>query len=256
MPDIDPRVPGRGATRGNRDLSFSINVFCLTIAHVEHSELKIQIGELLQLQPRDGEDSRRLHVNLIGYLPGASLLVTTPMVAGKVMLIREGQPFVVRVMVGNRIVGFTTTVLRTCSRPYPYLHLSYPDEMEQITVRKAQRVRVRLFASLKNANPDFQPDKPQSATIVDISTSGALMVSSEQLGEIDDRVTVICAIKVAGTEKLLSLPATIRNVHVEHSDEHGEHSYYHGLELNLQKEQDIFALHGFVYEQIVKTQSE
>lgn len=223
---------------------------------MEHTDLKIQVGELLQLQPRDGDDARRLHVSLIGYLHGVSLLVTTPMAADKVMIIREGQPFVARMMAGNRIVGFATTVLRTCSRPFPYLHLSYPEEMEQITVRKAQRVRVKLFASLKNTNPDFQFDKPQSGTIVDISTSGALLVSSDQLGEIDDKVSVNCAIKIAGAEKLLSLPAVIRNVHIEPSEEHGEHSYYHGLELNLESQQDIFALHGYVYEQIVKAQSE
>jgi len=222
---------------------------------VEYTDLKIQVGEPLQLQPRDGGDSRRLHVNLIGYLAGTSLLVTTPMTADKIMIIREGQPFVVRVMVGNRIVGFTTTVLRTCSRPFPYLHLSYPEEMEQITVRQAQRVRVKLFASLKNSNPDFQFDKPKSATIVDLSTSGALLVSSEQLGETEDKVTVNCAVKIADTEKLLTLPAIIRNVHIEPSEEHGEHSFYHGLELKLKTEQDKFALHGFVYEQIVREQS-
>ena len=223
---------------------------------MENNELKIQVGELLQLQQRDGADSKRLHVKLIGYLPGASLLVTTPTVADKVMIIREGQPFVVRVMVGNRIVGFTTTVVRSCSRPYPYLHLSYPDEMEQITVRKAQRVRVKLFASMKNANPDFQSEKPQSGTVVDLSTSGALLVADEQLGDLDDEVIVSCAIKVADIEKLLSMPAIIRNVHVDQSEEHGEHSYYHGLELKVKEQQDAVALHGFVYEQIVKMQSE
>ena len=220
------------------------------------ADLKIQVGEPLQLQPRDGEDSRRMHVRVIGYLPGASLLVTTPKVKDKVMIIREGQPFVVRTMVGNRIVGFTTTVLRSCARPFPYLHLSYPEEMEQITVRKAQRVRVKLFASLKNSNPDFQFEKPHPATIVDISTTGALLLSTEQLGEVGDEVLLNCAFKIGGTEKLLTICSLVRNVHVDHSEELGQDSYYHGLEFDLKGQQDAFALHGFVYEQIVKAQSE
>ncbi len=222
---------------------------------VEHTELKIQVGESLQLQPHDGEDTRRWHVKLIGYLPGASLLVTTPMSGDKVMIIREGQRFVVRMMVGNRIVGFTTSVLLNCSRPFPYLHLAYPKEMQQITVRKAQRVAVKLFASLKNSNPDFQFDKPRSGTIIDISTSGALMRSGEQLGEVDDAVTLNCAVKIAGREKLLSLPAIIRNVLVEQNDVNGERSFHYGLELLPENQQDTFALHGFVYEQIVKEQT-
>ncbi|MGD8937672.1 MAG: flagellar brake protein, partial [Thiogranum sp.] len=75
---------------------------------MDYSDLKMQVGETLQLQPRDGEDSRRMQVRLIGYLPGASLLVTTPKVGDKVMIVREGQPYVVRMMIGNRIVGFAT----------------------------------------------------------------------------------------------------------------------------------------------------
>jgi len=226
------------------------------MSRMDYSDLKMQVGETLQLQPRDGEDSRRVQVRLIGYLPGASLLVTTPKAGDKVMIVREGQPYVVRMMIGNRIVGFATTVLRSCARPFPYLHLSYPGEVEQITVRKAQRVRVRLFASLKNSNPAFQVEKPRTGTIVDMSTAGALMVAAEPLGEIGDEVSISCVFKISGAEKLLSLPAFIRNVHVGQSEVHGEGSYYHGLEFDLKDQQDTFILHGFVYEQIVKAHSE
>jgi len=224
---------------------------------MEYTDLKLQVGEPLQLQPRDGDGGRRLSVKVIGYLPGQSLLVTTPRVKEKVMIIREGQPFVVRMMVGNRIVGFATTVLRSCARPYPYLHLSYPEEMEQIVVRKAQRVRVKLFASLKNTNPDFQSDKPSPVTIVDISTAGALAIATGQLGDVGDKVIVTCAIRIGGAEKLLTLQSILRNVHVEELDADSPHGkFYHGLEFDLKDQQETFALHGFVYEQIVKAQSE
>ena len=196
-----------------------------------HSDLKLHVGEPLQLQPRDGEGSRRVHVKVIGYLPGHSLIVTTPRIKNKVMIMREGQPFVARVMIGNRIVGFATTVLRSCAVPYPYLHLSYPEEMEQITVRKAQRVRVKLFASLKNSNPQFQAEKPQPVTVIDISTSGAQVVASEAVGEVGDQVQLNCLVKVGKAEKLLALPALLRNVHLE--DEHGAENYSHGLEFEL-----------------------
>lgn len=223
---------------------------------MDYSDLKIQVGETLQLQPRDGEDSRRLQVKLIGYVRGASLLVTTPTIGGKTMFMREGQPFVVRMLAGKRIVGFTSTILRTCTRPFPYLHMAYPEQVEQITVRKAERVRVKLFASLKNANPDYQFEKPRSGTIIDISTTGALMVAGEPLGVSGDEVVVRCALKIGGNEKLLSLPGVMRNIHVGQSEEHGSGSYYHGLEFRITEEQETFALHGYVYEQIVKAHSE
>ena len=244
-----------GPPRWEAFICIGINTFCYTMESMSHSDLKLHVGEPLQLQPRDGgERSRRVQVKVIGYLPGHSLLVTTPRVKDKVMIIREGQPFVARVMIGNRIVGFATTVLRSCAVPYPYLHLSYPEEMEQITVRKAQRVRVKLFASAKNSNPEFESEKPRPVTVVDISTSGAQIIAGEPLGDVGDRLQLNCLIKVGTSEKLLAIPALLRNVHLE--DESGSESYSHGLEFELTDQQDIFALHGFVYEQIVKLQSD
>ena len=223
---------------------------------MEHHDLKIQVGEAVHLQPRDGEDSRRMNVRIIGYMVGVSLLVTTPKVRDKVMIIREGQPFVVRMMMGNQIVGFATRVLRTCTRPFHSLHLSCPEEMEQITVRKAQRVRVKLFASLKNPNPAFQSDKPQTGTIVDISISGAMLIADEPMGEVGDEVSLGCAVKIGDYEKLLEIPARIRSMHVDDNDELGGDCCFHGLEFDMHDKQDMFALHGFVYEQIVKSLSE
>ena len=224
---------------------------------MEPLDLRLQIGESLHLQTRDGDEARRLHVRVIGYLPGHSLVVATPRVNNKVMIMREGQPFVVRVLVGNRVVGFTTRVLRSCARPYPYLHLEYPQEMEQIVVRKAPRVRVKLFASLKNENPAYKFDKPHSATVVDISTSGAQLLADAQLGEVGDAVSITSVIKVGEAEKLLTIPAKLRNVHVEHPEEGpGEASYSHGLEFRIANQDDLFVLHGYVYEQIIKSQSD
>ena len=152
------------------------------------------------------------------------------------------------------IFGFTSSVLHVCSTPYPYLHLSYPEEMEQITVRKAQRVRVKLFASAKNSNPEFQSEKPRPVTVVDISTSGAQVIADQPLGDVGDRLQLNCLIKVGTSEKLLAIPALLRNVHLE--DDRWSESYSHGMQFELIDQQDIFPLHGFVYEQIVKLQSD
>lgn len=219
-------------------------------------ELRLQVGELLQLQARDGESSRRMQVRVIGYLPGQSLIVTTPRSKGNVIIMREGQPFVGRMLVGNRIVGFATKVLRSCARPYPYLHLAYPEELEQIVVRQAQRIAVRLFVSVDNDNPEFK-HLHHRAQAVDISTSGALLLAGEALGEVGDRLLLTCAVKIGDTEKLLRIPSWLRNVQTTQDDDHViDESYYHGVEFDIQDQQDALALHGFVYEQIVKAQTE
>jgi len=129
--------------------------------------------------------------------------------------------------------------------------------MEQIVVRTAQRVGIKVFASLKNDNPDFQSDKPRSATIIDMSTSNAMVAASKALGEVGDEVVLTCVLKIVGADKLMTIPAVLRNVDIEKSqDASREESYYHGLEFKIKDQQDTIALHGFVYEQIVKAQAE
>ena len=197
---------------------------------MNHSELKLNIGDMLQMQYLGDENRERLHVKVVGYLPGKSLIVTTPQVDGRVLMIREGQLFVVRILSGNRVVGFNTSVLRSSAVPYPYMHLAYPEEMEQIVVRKAQRVRVRLFASIKNDNPDYGFERPQPATLGDLSVSGSLISAHQRLGDPGDDVQVSFAFKLGGIEKLVSITAKIRNVHHEAAEEGGEEDYYHGVE--------------------------
>ena len=76
-------------------------------------------------------------------------------------------------------------------------------------------------------------------------------------GAVDDKVIVTSVLKFAGTEKMLAIPAILRNVHTEKAhDATQELTYYHGLEFDIKDQQDVITLHGFVYENIVKSQSD
>lgn len=217
-----------------------------------HADLKLNIGDVLQLQYLDGEE--RLQVQVIGYLAGQSLIVTTPKMEGRVLMMREGQPFAVRILSGNRVVGFNTRVLRSHANPYPYMHLAYPEEMEQTVIRKAQRVTIKLHASVENDNPLFGFDKPQPATLKDMSTAGALLDANQMLAEPEDEVVLSVVVTLGEMEKLLELPCKVRNVRSERG-EHGLEVFHHGLEFLVLPEADTLVVHGFVYEQIVKALS-
>ena len=65
-------------------------------AEVRFEEIRLPVGESLQLQWLAGEQSIRHYSRLIGYVKGQSVLVTAPTVNGKVVLMREGQAVLVR----------------------------------------------------------------------------------------------------------------------------------------------------------------
>ena len=150
-----------------------------------NENLALEIGDTLQMQFLTSVGDERHYVKVMGYAVDKSVLVTAPRVNGRQLEVREGEKIVARLMVGNDIVGFTGKVLRVCSNPYRYLHLSYPKDMQAITVRKALRVNISMIASLRSSleNGDFNHDAvPRSITIVDLSTTGALFYLARYIG--------------------------------------------------------------------------
>ncbi len=211
------------------------------------NRLELQIGDALQLQFVTDEQKRRHYSKVIGYLQGHSVLITTPRVDGNIILAREDQVVIVRMMTGNEVYGFTTQILSTSLRPYPYLHLAYPKEMEHITVRKAERISIRLVGSAEPETSDTEKSKTHSVVILDMSTSGAMIEVKKPIGDMGDIITLSTKIEVGGKEEYISLPCVIRNV--IHKDD--ESHYKHGLEFQLLDQKDHFVLYGYVYEQML-----
>jgi c-di-GMP-binding flagellar brake protein YcgR len=217
---------------------------------VQSPEIKLQVGATLQLQFADDERKERRYVRLIGYLPAQSIIVTTPRAEGKVMLIREGQLFTVRLLAGNAVYAFTATVMRVHTRPYPYLHLSYPKKIESIVLRKAHRVATKLIVVVENENPDKAAGKAKSAVIRDISTAGAQLTASESLGELGETISIAVRVEVGGVEQYLTLPAIIRRKFIEKPEEKPNEETY-GVEFQFVEDNDRLILHGFVYERLI-----
>jgi len=214
----------------------------------DDTQLELQIGDSLQLQFVADEQKRRHYAKVIGYLQGRSVLITTPRVEGNIMLIREDQMVIVRMMTGNQVYGFTTQILQSNLRPYAYLHLAYPKEMEHITVRKAERISINLIGSAELESAEGEEERATCSVLIhDMSTSGAMIEVKSPLGEIGDIITLSCKIKVGGKEEYISVPCIIRNV----IHKNGDANFKHGLEYQLLEQQEHFIIYGFVYENMI-----
>lgn len=222
---------------------------------MESGGLALEIGSTLQLQFLTDESNTRHYVKVIGYLQERSVLVTTPQVQGKIMLVREGQAINVRSLSGSNVVAFTTAVMSSHVKPYPYLHLAYPKEMQAITVRKAQRVSCRTTATVRACGPDVLEAEARTQSIAvaveDMSTTGALLICSSRLGEIKHLLTVEMKLNVSDIEEELNIVAVIRNIRERKDDAGNVSEYLHGVEFQFADRQESIMLHAFICEQIV-----
>jgi c-di-GMP-binding flagellar brake protein YcgR len=188
----------------------------------------LQVGDVLQLQfapPSDIQD--RYATTLIGLLPGQSLIITAPRKQGKTIMVREGQAFTVRMLQGSNIFGFVARVLKVSAKPFPYLHLAYPDDVETVVVRNAPRVSTEIHATV--SKPLEGDTTEQAVIIADISNTGARVMHSEKLGEVGTVIQVTHPVLVCGGEDTLKAMGVIRNVR-DMKQEKGDPVFVHGIE--------------------------
>jgi c-di-GMP-binding flagellar brake protein YcgR len=214
--------------------------------------LKMQVGDVVQLQRivPEKEQESRYTVTVIGFVPGKSILVTAPVIKGKVQFVLEDQRFAVRTLRGSNVIGFVATVMHTAVKPYPYLHLSFPEEVESIAVRNAERVETNMPALVKNTkNPD-ETHHWQPALIKDLSATGARFESFTHLGENGERLQIRFKLEVCNAEENIDLVAKIRNhTLITSGTDAGGVLYSTGTEFHMVNRFQQVLLHDHILEQ-------
>jgi c-di-GMP-binding flagellar brake protein YcgR len=204
-------------------------------------------GESLQMSSLS-DPGARYYVKYIGCLEKQSIIVTTPVVDGGALLMKEGQIYTFRAFSGKNIYSFNGGILRSCHAPYPYLHISYPSSVQAVPVRKAQRIKTNLIVSMLPENAD-ENTKPKAGMISDLSPHGAQVDTPLELGELADKLKLSFRLKATELDVYLSLNATIRSIR---KDEAGTPRLNHyGIEFNDLTQHDGVFVRNFIYQKMI-----
>ena len=205
-------------------------------------EIRLDIGDTLQLQAQGDAGQARYYVKLIGYLKGKSVIVSTPTQDGKVLLMREGQGFVVRMFSGKSVYAFGTTIYKVANVPFPHLHLSYPAQVRGLVVRRGARARVNLICAVIGAD-----GRPHAASLVDLSTGGAMLTAKVPIGVKDEKISIKFRVVVSDVEQYLTIPALLRSVHFGAHQEGEAPLVSHGVQFDDLSHAEQVVLSAFVY---------
>lgn len=207
------------------------------------ADMKLGIGDRLQIQLPTHLQSERAFVRVVGYLENVSLLVTAPSRNGRRMDLLENEILVVRAFSRQSAFAFNCSILRVCKLPFDYLHLSFPRRIQGTVIRKSTRVRAGFDA-------EFGASATR-ATIVNISSTGALVSADQSLGAAGDNVTLRFRVHLHDVDSGLEVAARILNVSQEDGAE-GQCVYGHGIEFQNLKPNDRMIVTSFVYQQIIE----
>ncbi|HRQ48488.1 MAG TPA: flagellar brake protein, partial [Rhodocyclaceae bacterium] len=125
-------APGSGAT--NKPVAEPPQIFTF-------ADMKLGIGDRLQIQLPAHLQSERAFVRVVGYLENTSLIVTAPSRNGVRLELLENEVLIVRAFSRQSAFAFNCSILRVCKLPFDYLHLSFPRRIQGTVIRKSTRVR-------------------------------------------------------------------------------------------------------------------
>ncbi|MDH4285663.1 MAG: flagellar brake protein, partial [Gallionellaceae bacterium] len=148
--------------------------------------IKPQVWERVQLCMYVGSTPVHYSAHLIGYIKGVSIMVTTPLVNGIPITLRDGEQVEVRMVTGSNICIFSTALQRICISPHHYMHLEYPSTVHVQELRKSPRARVNFSATATNAQGG-----QEIVHIVNLSLHGAQIHVPAKVGQKGDSLKLV-----------------------------------------------------------------
>ena len=127
-----------------------------------------RVGTPVQLTVSMKGQMRSAYSVLLGFRSGRFLLVELPSVEGRALVITQSSPVRVRYLLDGRLLGFSCESLKVQFTPEKLIFLNYPSRVDQLALRKHERVRVSLPTLVRIGDDPTQ----FSAETRDLSVSG------------------------------------------------------------------------------------
>lgn len=216
-------------------------------------DMKLKAEDRLQLEPPAQLARERFLVKVIGFLRGASLLVTTPITTNGLRLqLMEGEKVVMRSFSGQNAFGFACTIERIIKIPYEYLHLSFPDNIQGIVIRKAPRVKTRIIAAVQDNSSGAV--EQVSALISDISANGVSLDAKRPLGDKGSILNLAFRVHLHNVDAYLSVKGVIRAVLSSDDNDDAAKTglIRHGIEFKELQPNDSVVLQSMIYQQMIE----
>jgi c-di-GMP-binding flagellar brake protein YcgR len=214
--------------------------------------VNFMVGSTVFLSSSNTEDSCVYEARVIGYADKQSLMITLPKQHNTPLLVTAGDKFVARYVGDENAYAFETEVMQICDKPFGYIHLSYPEGVQGVMLRRSQRVDLN-----KEEQPSIRLSMHDgsgsiSVSMADISLAGARLTSGQRLGCIDDKFSI--DMHLGQSDKPVSLPCVIRYVRTEISE--GDAGvYHHGVEFEAMDAQAQTFINRFITDHVQQQRS-
>jgi hypothetical protein len=204
-------------------------------------DMRLTVGDALQLSPPSHVGGNRCKVRLIGYVLDKTLMVEAPLSSQWPESLMEGDPVTISVFNGQAAFGFSVYVDKIIRQPFEYLHLSFPKEIIGKIVRTSRRIQTEFAVTIAG--------HPSPAVISNLSIGGAEVRATGNPGELGATISLSLVLKSNGVEAPLSLQAVIRSSKQDRDGAEG--AVRCGVQFQHLQPSDVAALQSVVLQELV-----
>jgi hypothetical protein len=207
-----------------------------TILRMPLKALGLRSGMALQTR-RLVEGTSKKEAQFFGAIEGKGVMVGPQSADATQTGMEEGEVCVVRGFTGQYEFSFLSKVLQTFEKPFAYALLAYPAQVDARKVRQSMRTKVSWPTTARPAT--VAPDaSARLVELVDISTDGAMVGTTEPLGAIGELVELVMDVTVDGDPVQLRLHGKI----CHHNRPVGQDHFFAGLAFQGASQNDKLVL--------------
>jgi len=177
------------------------------ISRLPLRSLGLKPGMAMQTR-RIVEGAKKKESQYFGAIEGKGVMVGPLGSEGAKTELEEGEVCVVRGFTGQYEYSFLTKVLQTFEKPFAYALLAYPAQVDARLVRQSMRVKCSWPSTVSVPKPDGS-FASADVTLVDLSTSGAMIKASSNLTAIGSSIHLTMAVQVEQSAMDIRLNATV-----------------------------------------------
>jgi hypothetical protein len=100
--------------------------------------------ELAQIILQSGPSETRERVQYIGAVEGQSVMITHPARGQQLIVLTRGDQLTVKLVSRRSLLSFHSSVVRVCTLPFPYVHLTWPRHVTRSPLRKHPRINTNI----------------------------------------------------------------------------------------------------------------
>lgn len=228
-------------------------------ASFSFSDMRLRVGDRMQIQPPANVTTERVMVKVIGYVENVSLLTSSPMINGLRVPLRDNDRLVVRVFANQNAFGFDTNVLRVNKLPFEYLHLEFPKKIQGAVIRKSPRIKTKLISNIvlpdeRGEFPIGNPAYRHAGLVLNISADGAQMQAKQVLAPKNGTLQISFRVNLHDVDAVISVNAIVRNivVHDPLSNDVKANTVMHGLQFQDMSSNDRLILQSMIYQKMIE----